>query len=473
MSLLRGNVGAEIDRSNRIRLISTLNPYMAENPAVLEAMAGMPMSTEDLAINAVGTYGMILGDEFAGQLERMSEGAQRSLWEMLSPARQQALTQLGYQRPADPEESLIGQLLGPVDEVVGGVIGGFNKGAMAVGGAAWDGLSWVMEKPAQLYRTIRTMDERNQWQAAGAAALGIGLTIATRGRAGQGTLRTLGEIGGVGLLSGSAGAAITNPRDFYEAFAAARNGEMTFKRSAVERARDLLGEPRIITLAKDVADADISLEELAREMAGISQGALRDQGSNAELAKMEEIVGRYAAQGTPEYEQAFTMLYQATLDPTFREAVTELRNGKISPGRDLAGRFFDPGTTSYNLLSGTVDAAFQIAVDPTLVGTEVFRLARVQRYGMRGLEGSEAAARFLSIQNRHASVRRLHEIVAHGVDTEDFELIRQMAPAFSPLYLDALAYKRELAAYGRQGFDLAAFNSYMVNKTQLAPLMHK
>lgn len=474
MSLIRGgsNVGAEIDRSNRIRLIATMNPYMADNPAVLDAMSGLPMDTETLASNAVGTYGMMMGDELAGQLERMSEASQRSLWSMLPPARQQALTQLGYRRPDDPGESMLGKMLGPVDEVVGGVIGGFNKAAVTAGGTVWDGLNWVMEKPAQLYRTIRTMDDRNQQQALGAAALGIGTMLVTRGRSGSGgTLRAIGEIAGVGLLSAGAGAAITNPRDFAEAFTAARNGEMTFKRGAVRQAQDLLGEPRIITLAKEVADADISVEELAREMAGINAGALRGGADNAELAKLEQIIGRYAAQGSPEYEQAFSMLYSVTQDPTFRDAVTVLRNGKISPGRDVAGLFFDQGTRGYTILSGTVDAAFQVAVDPTLIGTEVFKLARLQRYGMRGLEGSEAVQRFLTIQQNNTSVRRLHEIVAHGIDTEDFELIRQMAPSFSPLYLDALAYKRELAVYGKASFDLPAFNSYMVNKTQLAPLM--
>lgn len=195
------NVGADIDRSNRVRLISSLNPYMAENPQALLAMAELPMELEDLAVNAVGTYGMMMGDNLALQMESMSSGAQRALWEQLPPARQQALTQLGYRRPDDPEESAWGQLLGPVDDVVGGVIGGFNKAATAVGGVAWDGLNWVMDKPAQLYRTIRTMDDRNQWQAAAGAVLGVGLIAATRGRAANaGTLRTLGELGGAAAL---------------------------------------------------------------------------------------------------------------------------------------------------------------------------------------------------------------------------------------------------------------------------------
>ena len=97
------NVGADIDRSNRVRLISSLNPYMAENPQALLAMAELPMELEDLAVNAVGTYGMMMGDNLALQMESMSSGAQRALWEQLPPARQQALTQLGYRRPDDPE----------------------------------------------------------------------------------------------------------------------------------------------------------------------------------------------------------------------------------------------------------------------------------------------------------------------------------------------------------------------------------
>ena len=95
------NVGADIDRSNRVRLISSLNPYMAENPQALLAMAELPMELEDLAVNAVGTYGMMMGDNLALQMESMSSGAQRALWEQLPPARQQALTQLGYRRPDD------------------------------------------------------------------------------------------------------------------------------------------------------------------------------------------------------------------------------------------------------------------------------------------------------------------------------------------------------------------------------------
>lgn len=473
IDLVKRNTGADIDLSNRVRLVSSLNPYMAENPSALLAMAQLPMELEDLAINAVGTYGMMMGDSLAGQMESMSPGAQRSLWEQLPPARQQALTQLGYRRPDTPEESWLGRALGPIDEVVGGVLGGFNKAATTVGGIAWDGLSWVMEKPAQLYRTIRTMDEQNQVQAAAAAALGAGLIIATRGRAGtSGTLRTIGEVGGAGLLFGAAGAAVTNPRDFAEAFQAAENGERTFKRGAVERARDLLGEPRIITLAKEVADADISVEELAIEMGSISDGQARAGGPNAELAKLEQIVGRYATAGTAEYQQAFQMLYNVTLDPSFREAVTVLRNGKISPGRDLAGLIFSPGSTGYHLLSGAADAAFQVAVDPTLVGTEVFKLARARRLGMNGVEGSEAVARFLQIQNQSPGVRRAHEIVARAVDVEDFEVIRQITPGFAPLYLDALAFKRELkATEGLAEFGLEQFNRYLIDKTHLAPLM--
>jgi hypothetical protein len=467
------NVGADIDRSNRVRLISSLNPYMAENPQALLAMAELPMELEDLAVNAVGTYGMMMGDNLALQMESMSSGAQRALWEQLPPARQQALTQLGYRRPDDPEESAWGQLLGPVDDVVGGVIGGFNKAATAVGGVAWDGLNWVMDKPAQLYRTIRTMDDRNQWQAAAGAVLGVGLIAATRGRAANaGTLRTLGELGGAGLLFGAAGAAITNPMDFAEAFRAAEDGERTFKRDAVARARDLLGEPRIITLAKEVADADISVEDLAREMGSVTEGQMGDGGANAELAKLQAIVGRYATEGTPEHQQAFQMLYDVTQDPTFREAVAVLRNGKISPGRDLAGLIFDPGSTGYHLLSGAADAAFQVAVDPTLVGTEIFKLYKARRLGMVVDDGPQAIARFRKIQASEARVRRAHEIVAKAIDAENFEVIRQIVPGFSPIYLDALAYKRELqATEGLAEFGLEQFNRYMIDKTKLAPLM--
>lgn len=468
ISLIRGRAtGTDIDVSNRVRLVSSLNPYMADNPDVLQAMAAMPMSMDQLAANASGTYSMMLGDRFAAQLEAMSPGAQRAVWETLPKARQMALSQLGYQRPEDPKESWIGQMLGPVDEIVGGIMGGFNKAAMAVGKPVFHALDWLGSQPAHIYRTIRTMDERNQWQAAVGATVGVVGALATR-NPNAGTLAQLNRIGLYGLAGGAFGAAATNPIDFAQAFQASANGERTFKRSAIQRADELLGDPRIITLAREVADAEISVEELAYEMAGLRQGS-----ANAELAKLQEIVGKYAQQGTPEYEQVFKALYDTTQDDTFREAVQELRNGKISPGRDVADLFFDPGEAGYTWVSGAVDAAWTVAVDPTLIATELVQFDRARRLGMQGLEGSQAATRFLEIQASQPKVRRLHEVVAHAVDTEDFELMRQMAPSFSSLYLDLIDHKRTLATLGElpEGFGLDEFNEYITTATKMKPIM--
>ena len=141
-----------------------------------------------------------------------------------------------------------------IDEIVGGIMGGFNKAAMAVGKPVFHALDWLGSQPAHIYRTIRTMDERNQWQAAVGATVGVVGALATR-NPNAGTLAQLNRIGLYGLAGGAFGAAATNPIDFAQAFQASANGERTFKRSAIQRADELLGDPRIITLAREVADA--------------------------------------------------------------------------------------------------------------------------------------------------------------------------------------------------------------------------
>lgn len=463
----RSNVQQDFDLGNRVRLIAQINPYMAKNIGALEAMASLPIGTEDLARNASGMYAMTMGDGMAGQLEGMSPGTQRAVWSTLPAAQQMALTNLGYSPPDDNRDSWFDTAVGPLDEIAGGVLGAFNKAAVAVGSPVFHGLTWVADRPTHLYRTIRTMDQRNQLQAAALATVGVGLALASRGK-NTGTLRTAARLGFAGLGAGAVGAGITDPMDFANAFRASYRGEMTFKASARRRADELLGDPRIITLAESVADADISTEELAYELAGE-----RNASPNGELAKLEAIVSRYAEKGTAGYEEAFKMLYETTQDPSFRDAVQELRNGKISPGRDVADIFFDPGETGYSLLSGMVDAAWQVTMDPTLLATDVLSLRKAKAVGMNGMSGTEAARRFVEVQDANAGVRRLHQYAAKAVDLDDWEMMKRMAPEFAPLYIPMQEYKNALATAGQlgeDGFDLATFNQYIIEATHLAPL---
>ena len=136
----------------------------------------------------------------------------------------------------------------------------------------------------------------------------------------------------------------------------------------------------------------------------------------------------------------------------------------------------DPNLTDAALAQRATAAHAQVAAPaavPGALGALLLTLfGLVLAIGMVVDDGPQAIARFLKIQASEARVRRAHEVVARAIDVENFEIVRQMTPGFAPLYLDALAFKRELqATEGLAEFGLEQFNRYMIDKTKLAPLM--
>ena len=474
------------------RIAVGLNPFMAERPDALMALAQSGMPIEELINTSVGSYGLMLGNDFQEQLTGMSGAQQRALWPQVTKGQQMALTQMGYVPPErDDNDSWYSPVVGAAAAVGGVFMGGLNQ--LGVPGTdidvshgvskTLDALQWSADRVGNLYRTIRIMDDRNQWQALAGAGLGIAAIAAapiTLG-ASLGSLAVIGAYG-LGALGGaSLAAGITNPFDFVRAFNESWDGERTFERGARRVADELLGDPRLIGLATDLALLDgLDLQELAMEIAGLKDGSDQNQ-----MALLNQLAARLGEPNSRTYEQAFRSMLSVLEVPAFQAAVTALQDGKISPGRDLADMFqLDQDSTAHNLLSGSIDLAFQLAVDPTLMLGWGSKAKRAITNGVRLEEGGSFGAALKKVFARPRT-RQLHELVVDAYNGVihlpdgtkkatgiiNTRALADISPQYAKLAPEITRYVASNPAKFKDGLTVEGLQEYLIGQGHLSPLL--
>lgn len=455
-----------LDLSRRVRLLTELNPYLVEQPDVLMEMAGMPVSIDELSSQAGQMFGMQSSDRLASRLVSMDDALQRQVWETLSADQKMGLEQMGYSRPKTSEENWLDRLLGPADEIASVALRPVTETVNFVGGNALKGLTWIGDRPAHLYRTIRMQDGVSQGVGL-LGALAGGLAVAAAPFTGGASLTTLGLIG-LGALGGASVASfatqsvVSNPMDWLRAFRDTYNGERVFERGARNRADELLGDPRLTGLAQDLAlvNDEFDMAELMFEMAG-----QRDTSINSQLVHLEELAGQIATPGSPEFQKAYQAMLNAVQDPIFQEAVLTLQRGKISIGRDIADAFqLDQGTFAHSLVSGSVDAMFSIAVDPTLVLGKAAKWNKARKYGIR-LSGAatDLADEFARVAQR-ADVQKYHQFFVDSFNAKNIQDIRTYTPEMQRA---VLPFKDFLAAAGKEQATLDDLHDWFVGTIHL------
>jgi len=429
----------------RVRLITERNPYMAQRPDAVDALARMPYDTVSL-MDVVGQqYGMMTADTLADQLKGLRGSEQRGIVSQLTPAQQAALANMGYQPPEQDEGSLLGDIIGVGGKIISPITSGLGKALSAtpIDDMVLSGLSWVGNWPGHIYRSIRLMDDPQQWMGLIGAVVGGAAAIAAAPFTGGGSLAALGVLGMGAMLGGTAGAALTAPGDWYNAFQRSENGERTFDNAAMAKAEALLRDPRMVGLARDLAlDDEFDIEMFATELAAASATERPNQ-----LKVVEKLAGRMAEAGSPEFQQVATAMTNALQDPTFQKAVRTLQEGKMSPGRDLVDIFMDPGHRFYGFLSGTTDAIFQMSMDPTLMLGKGMEAYKATKYGLNLAEnGTVLAHTFKQVANEPAVLRghqRFVEIVNRAEQGAANEL-RSVMPEMAPLYQDVIQYRNKM-----------------------------
>lgn len=456
----------------RLNVLKRVSPYMAQNPDALMQMAMSPLDNDTLFSTGAQHYAMRVGDNFGKQLSGMTPETQRTIFAQLSPGQQGALAQMGYKIPTrddgswlDLPVSIGAAILGPISRGAGAI-----PGVKPAVGGLLEGLGWVANIPGDIYRSVRSMDDVAQVAGAIGAVAGLAAALTLAPVTGGGSLAAYGALIGGGLLGAAggslAGSVVTgNVNDWWRAFPANWDGERAFDRPSQERARKLLADPRVNGLAQDLAAADLNIVDFAQEMAGIA-----DPSEPSQIAKIEKLAREMATQGTPEYDKAVNSMINALSDDTFLRAVDSLVAGKMSPGRDFADLLsLDRNSGIYDVVSGTVDAVFTFAADPTLMYGTASKMYKVQRYGIRLVEGGTAASAALRALEAPGAMR-VQEALADAVrigGQGGLARVRSLAPGYEAIYGDLVAQSQTLKVPWTVGHQL----EYFTGQTALEPIL--
>lgn len=453
--VLVNNITQQFGADNRLawraRTIVNQNPYMANRPEAVMQLAQMPLSDNDLLSNAGQMYGMENASNMAGDLQKYPPSVQRSIFSSMTPAQQATLVQMGYEIPKSDlnNSSWFDEMLGPLAGPVGAIVGGIGKPLFAVASPALQLIDTVSDtiffRP---YRTIRQLDDPIQMIGLAAAIVGgIAAAPLTGGLSLSGTFASLSLIGGAATLAGSAATLATqtligNPLDWTNAWSRAGNGERLFKDSGIKKAEDILGDSRLVNLAQQFASVmdEYSLIDLAKDVAGTDQGL----NPSAQVKEVIEIAGKFADEGTAEHQKLVSGLTELLASPLFQDAVKTLVQSKISIGRDIAGLVgLDPDSDAYRWVSGGIDAATLIALDPFIFAGKVSHGWQFARRGLRWIEGSVAVERVREVA-KLPEMERVFKVVAQSVNDGNIKKLDIYAPWMKPAYEELRRYKQEL-----------------------------
>ena len=422
-----------------MEILTAANPWLAEDPQTLLHLSTSGMDPEELANNAAAMAGMDGLDRMAMNLQNLDPIAQRSVYSQLTAQQQRGLQSIGFQpNQADMFDGnfITGNPLSKA--VIGGVTTGVSAAmkplASTVAPAfsvAFDSLAWLSDVPAHFYRAIRQMEGWQQLLAVGAgvAAGVLAAPFVAAGTAGMGTLALIGGIGGAalgGAVAATAPTAITNRTEWWDMMnpwgtTGVRRGERIFSKSSQEKAFNTLGgAEHIDAMARDIS-ANMDAYDFAQDFAGVAEAG----NVNVMTASIERVAKGLAGEpGSEEYARVYKGLSDLVEMPEFRTAIETLQDGKISFGRDVAQAFqLDPGDRGYGFVSGSMDAAWLIAMDPTMAVGKIGRLARMSRRGMAYDFSPEATARLANIINENKGVGAAVDQLAKGMNDNNFELI--------------------------------------------------
>lgn len=366
----------------RLTLLQRYLPELTrQSPEVAIGLASANTSEDDLITTALDTSAYVDVRRTIAQLRDAPPEYQRAVFLDMPKEMQTALQRggfnpmQGFRRPEDDDGGgfsiNLPDRIGPVnlpDEVhVGGGIPGVEQAAGALqhaGGEALEaglgGLSAVSRVPGHLFRMSDYLSEESSWGLPGFLGAVASLT-------GMGSPSALSHV-------------LTNPTAIGRAWRETSDGEHYFDESAR-------------TAAMDTLEGDAELYDLA------SRVAAGDQAS-----EIAEDLG--LAPDTQEWSDLVLRLYELQGEDRFMEAVDQLNDGKVSPGRRLANQmgFQETDSGFGRWLSGAWDAAVAWYADPTLIAGRLNRARRAMMWSAN-IETPERIERIADHVSRFRAAR--------------------------------------------------------------------
>lgn len=327
---------------------------------------------------ATATAGYANATRTADGLHNQSWSQQRAYWDDATHQEQQQLLAVGYKQPptendlhsASPVSSLFGDIIGVAKE-------GWHDAAVGTHDALGD-LGAPLRFTQHLFRAGHVVSE-----------IGMG----EQGMS-QAQIAQKAEGSGVDPFAGL--------NDIFSASAWSRawretsNGEKSFD-PAIERAIQAKTDPTIFKLAKLVAQ-------------GVSQ---------------QEIVNSYH----PAQRQQITSLLQTG---EAQKVSTELSNSKLSVGQAAVGeKFLTDHPALGHKISGGIDAAYDVAGDPTLQVGKVADAVKVAKWGLDASKAAEYAggdtSAYRQLLNK-PQVQKWVSYVGNKIETDGWSALERTQP---------------------------------------------
>jgi hypothetical protein len=423
----------------RTNAIYRSSPWMSDNPETVMQMAAMDVDTNTLLNNNAVAWGMMRASTLAEDLRNKLPSTQRAIYSSLSPSQQNGLQKMGYNVPKG-NDTTKSWYDGPLGTVSAPFRWSVSDILLPRGADLLKTFTWAQDNVYN--RPIRTISDLST--PSKVAAVGVGAAAAYVGFVGASAFG-LGPLYATGLAitaavgAGSAAAFLSetiqgNPSRFIDAWSRAGDGEKFFSKQAINKATELLGDEGITTLAKTFAQElgnQTDLYALLAEISGSRDALLPEK----QFDQIKKIAATISEPESESYFKTIAALQTIVQEPIFQEAIVTLQQGKVSIGRLAAqGLSLNPGSSSYNFISGMVDGAYMLTADPLMLLGSAVKATKSIRYGMEYADGAVMANKFQEMYSNHKSVQRVFDVVAKGVVNGDVRLIKRYTPQWFPLY---------------------------------------
>lgn len=431
--------------AQRMTLLQQQLPSLAyAQPTMLFDLASSQTDTDQMMRQAIDMMAPVQLDQMLEEVRGMSKEQQRGIAAQMDPTKRDALQQAGWQIPeAEKDRGFFGGIAHSIKEhamkpgaftPLGGLLQGADTGAAskiagplggAVGKAAsMPGVSHVLgamdyaaEEASRPTRITPLMDSQRRAldqsgmsaeqllettgiDAGNASASGRLYDTSQRGLMGMGATRGLSQL--VEFAK--------HPEDIWKAVS-------TWNEIGHEGSDDYLADVQYEVYQNLEDQFEGQGKDMLRWAKALASGA-----TVQELADSEGLDGDSAAQ----FVQRVGLLSNSA---EFRNAMSRLESGRVSPGRSIARALWDDPTKDVSegaakWVSGGADAAFAVAFDPTVVGGKLSKSIKAAKWGMRSAEGAEQLSRW---QNLARAVRKIDE----GADAAEAlaDIPRQSAKA--------------------------------------------
>ncbi len=302
-------------------IMAAMNSASTLDPESVVAAASVATSRQEAIGNATATAAYAQATNTVATLQKMDVSQQRALWNASTPQEQQQYASVGYTAPPGPQAT--GKSAG--SSLVGGVFNDIAHIGATAGkwlqrgvGDAMNATSSPLRFTQHLLRTRQVMGEMGELKQGESEA-----HVAARAEGGSGNSIDINDF--ADMFSASA---------WSRAWRETSNGEKSFD-PAIERQIRSQVDPGTFKIASALAS-------------GVPE---------------QEVVNSYA----PAQRQA--IVKKIANNPELKETVQKLQASKISVGRSIVGEpFLVKHPELGKLISGGIDAATDVAIDPTFIG---------------------------------------------------------------------------------------------------------